>query len=60
VASAPTSEVTTSEVPTFVAAGKAGEDGLRSSELGGLLGAGGFLAAASAFIASRRRKGAKA
>jgi LPXTG-motif cell wall-anchored protein len=47
-------------VPAFVAAGEAGDDGMSSSELGGLLGAGGFLAAAGAFIASRRRKGARA
>ena len=43
----------------MVAAGKAGDDDT-SSELGGLLVAGGFLTFVGGFIASRRRKATKA
>jgi hypothetical protein len=49
----------TSEVPTFVAAGEAGDDGTSGSRLGGLLAAGGFVTFVGGFIASRRRRAAK-
>lgn len=48
-----------SGVPTFVAAGEAGEDSGTNPRLGGLLVAGGLLTFVGGFIASRRRAAAK-